>query len=332
MVDYYFLSLYEKNTTKEKRPYKEEKKKKMEEKMKKITQIFVLMLSFVYAEKIEFQSKLYITPSDDSKLEVITDTLLCVKGKHGLYSVDISNIKKPKILKNTPCIISSYQESEEEKELHKKWGNYQGVVYSSDKKTLFVFRDNHFTVVDVSVPSKDEILGDYELFKYENHMYISDILFSKDEKYAYVINSISGVQIYDISNKHKLKALGKLKKEIGTDDISDFYLIKDRYLYGRVDDYVIVDIKNKEEPKFINSNLLEGNEELYHFNENLFIVMQDNLCDAFTNFMKLLDVSNPLKPKIVQNITIKDYMYTLQISGNKIFFLGEKGLRVYSVN
>ncbi len=109
-------------------------------------------------------------------------------------------------------------------------------------------------------------------------------------------------------------------------------MIKDRYLYGRIDDYVIVDTKNKQEPKFIKSNLLEGNEELYYFNENFFIVMQDNLCDAFTNFMKLLDVSNPLKFKIVQNITIKDYLFTLQISGNKIFFLGEKGLRIYTIN
>ena len=167
----------------------------------------------MYAEKIEFQSKLYITPSDDSGLEVINDTLLCIQGKYGFYSVDISNVKKPKILQNTPCHISK-NEREKEKELHKKWGNYQGIVYSLDKKTLFVFRDNHFTVVDVSVPNKDKILGGYEVFKYENHMYISDILFSKDEKYAYVINSVLGVQIYDISNKYALKALGNKKRKL----------------------------------------------------------------------------------------------------------------------
>jgi len=283
------------------------------------------------AKKIQFQSKLYITPSDDSALEIIDDNRLCIQGKYGFFSVDISDVKKPKILKNMPCSIRK-DEDANEKRLREKWGNYQGIVYSSDKKTQFVFRDNHFTIVDVSVSNQDKILGDYEVFEYENHMYISDILLSKDEKYAYVINSISGVQIYDISNKYKLKALGKLKEEIGTDEIYNFYLINDRYLYGRLSDYVIIDIQDKQQPKLLKANILEGNEEIYYYNKEYLLVIEDNLCDAFTNFIKLLDIHNPLKPKFVDNVKVKDFNHGVQLLGNKVLFLGNKGLWIYTID
>ena len=171
--------------------------------MKKTILLLILTLTMSEAKKIQFQSKLYITPSDDSALEIIDDNRLCIQGKYGFFSVDISDVKKPKILKNTPCFIS-----------------------------------------------KDE-----------------------DE------------------NEKRLRNL-----------------------------------------KDINLNLLEENEEIYYYNKEYLLVIEDNLCDAFTNFIKLLDIRNPLKPKFVDNVKVKDFNHGFQLLGNKVLFLGNKGLWIYTID
>ena len=299
--------------------------------MKKIILLTLITLIPLFSISIEFQSKLYITPKDGENYAwKQSKNRLCIQAKYGVYGIDVSDLKQPKILKRSGCKFF-YLESDD-KRLLEKWGVVQNIIYSSDKKRKFIVQENRFFVLDVSNSKNEKIIGEYAVFNYENHMYISDILFSKDERYAYVINSISGVQIYDMNNLNNFKALGKLENMVGTDEIYDSVLVDDNYIYSYINESsVIIDVRNKMKPKRIERNFMEAEQLLFPLDKTHLLLFHDNLCDVFTWFIEIIDTSNPLEPKEVYRLKIKDFLYDMVVDGDRIFFLGKKGLQIYEV-
>ena len=299
--------------------------------MKQTVLLILTFLTPLFSISIEFQSKLYITPKGDANYvwKLSKDTL-CVQAKYGVYGIDISNLKQPKILKKSSCYeFQKFASERDDESLVKKWGLIQGIKYSSDKKTKFIWKSSVIFVLDISNLKNEKIIGEYVVFEWENHMYISDILFSNTERYAYVLNSISGVQIYDMSDINHFKTLGKLEEGIGidVDEISEFYIIDDKYLLAR-DGCTIIDIGNKMKPKLIDNTFTKAEHELLILDKKHIIASYQN---GSTYFIDIYDISNFLKPKQVYHFKIEDSKHDIIVDRDRIFFLGDKGLQIYKV-
>ena len=48
-------------------------------------------------------------------------------------------------------------------------------------------------------------------------------------------------------------------------------------------------------------------------------------------FIEIYDISNFLKPKQIYNFKIEDSKHDMIVDGDRIFFLGDKGLQIYEV-
>jgi len=229
---------------------------------------------------------------------------------------------------------------------------------SLEGNRLYVTNGSQIEVIDVSHPEKPIKAGFIDISNYgsgdgitvnNNHVYVSTseiflildftdlnaplILGSVQTEYSYrnvgvaILNNKAflskqdcGVCVVDISKPAEPVVIGKIETPIYTNGITidgtNAYVACEAGLQ-------IVDI-DSDSPKIISS--------IYRPSFSFCVQVKDNIAYAAGNGLQIIDISDPITPKIIGIIGLKSVAQDIEVSGNNVFIAGNSKMEIIDIS
>jgi len=246
----------------------------------------------------------------DDNIGIATDVfvsgdLLYVAGKPGgLIIIDISNLKKPKVL-------GYYYDD-----------GLAYAVYVTGKYAYVADGPDGLEIIDVSNPFKPIKVGSASIGGYACDVFVAG-------KYAYVAYYANGLVIFDVSNPSKPKLIGSYFD--GGCALGVFVKDNLAYVADGPDNLEIIDVSNPKQPVEIGQSERIALARKVYVDNNYAYVAND------WNGLEVIDISNPRKPVIVGNYADfpKKTMYAYDIYvKNGVAFLADnyRGVHIIDVS
>ena len=237
----------------------------------------------------------YIALSNDNHYAYVVDS-----GNHKLHIVDITN-------PSSPVLVGSYNYK------YSKFLNYSnactGIAISKDNKKAYLSIWEHgFIVVDIQDPNNPHEIAGLELRGEHSEAHIEGITINKDDKNLFLPTS-NGVLIFDISDLGNISMVSRTFHHnpvnvILSDDEKKMFVLDEDTMY-------IEDISDIQHPKRL-SYLRDVGDKL--------VISKDNKRAYSTNRyngLRVIDITNPTKPKIVGKIVLPGLAINLSVTNNE---------------
>jgi hypothetical protein len=229
------------------------------------------ILSVFKTNKEKYESIKKILLSKDEKTIYALDA-------DGVFSVDISDLKNPKLLNYLPI-----------HEFH--LGSQQNISISDNNSRLYITGMHGMFIADISQKTDIKIIGKF----HNSTMYFNSVEIDKDT--LYLLDG-HGIDIVDMSDINNLKLVGSYPTIAHAVNITLSNNKQRAYVTGSSSDVEILNLRDKLNPKPLGSFTTDGSSLNLDIQENEKIIYSFN-----SNYnMQIFDVSYTYDPKLIQTI------------------------------
>ena len=248
-------------------------------------------------------------------------TAYFANGVDGLAIVDISNIKKPKLISTLQLGKISYRSGD----------NIVDIRVSKDNKTAYLVGSHDgFYIVNISNKQNPTLVG-----KFKTDGRARRVRISQNEDIAYIAigdrdESKSGLTILNISNHANPTRIGKYHAE---DSVKGLAISKDdkrAFLADNYDGFKIVDISNKSNPVLIRKiKVTEHNIIAVALSiDEKTAYISDSSDDGLT----VVDISNVNNPKVLKRILTPTDANNITVTKNSLYLAPSVGIQFINIS